>query len=171
MRAVLLLLLLLATVLAQVAVAPFFPLAGAVVELPVVVLLLLALFAGPRAVMLALPILVLFLGFSTNVEFEWLVLAYLPILPCAAWIQRQRAIPQTPYALVLGTTFVAGIWARGVFAVVTTASGASPEVGTVIVDILLPGAAFDAVVLSVAYGLCRWIGWPARSLELEQVGF
>ena len=170
MRAALLLLLLLATVLAQVAVAPFFPLAGAVVELPVVVLLLLAIFAGPRAVMIALPILVLFLGFSTNVEFEWLVLAYLPILPCAAWIQRQRAIPQTPYALVLGTTFVAGVWARGVFAAVTMASGASPD-AAVIVDILLPGAAFDAVVLSVIYGLCRWIGWPARSLELEQVGF
>ncbi len=171
MRALLLVLLVLVTVLAQVAVAPFFPVAGALVELPVVVLLLLAIFAGPYAVMIALPILVLFLGFSTNVEYEWLVIAYLPLLPGAAWIQRQRAIPQTPYLLLLVMVVAAGIWARGVLAGVAITSGASPTFGPVVADILLPGAAFDAGVLSLAYGLCRWIGWPTRSLDLEQAGF
>ncbi len=171
MRALLLVLLVLVTVLAQVAVAPFFPVAGALVELPVVVLLLLAIFAGPYAVMIALPILVLFLGFSTNVEYEWLVIAYLPLLPGAAWIQRQRAIPQTPYLLLLVMVVAAGIWARGVLAGAAMTSGASPTFGPVVADILLPGAAFDAGVLSLAYGLCRWIGWPTRSLDLEQAGF
>ena len=171
MRALLLVLLVLVTVLAQVAVAPFFPVAGALVELPVVVLLLLAIFAGPYAVMIALPILVLFLGFSTNLEYEWLVIAYLPLLPGAAWIQRQRAIPQTPYLLLLVMVVAAGIWARGVLAGAAMTSGASPAFGPVVADILLPGAAFDAVVLSLVYGLCRWIGWPTRSLDLEQAGF
>lgn len=171
MRALLLLLLVLATVLAQVAIAPFFPVVGAVVDLPVVLLLLLAIFAGPYAVMVALPILVVFLGFSTNVEFEWLVLAYLPLLPCAAWIQRQRLIPQSPYALVLVLAFATGIWARGVLAVVAITSGASPSFGALITDVLLAGAAFDAAVLSLGFVLCRWVGWPARSLDLEQAGF
>ena len=171
MRVLLTVVLLLATVLAQVAVAPLFPLLGAVVELPVVVLLLLAVFAGPYAVMIGLPILVLFLGFSTNVEFEWLVIAYLPLLPCAAWIQRQGAIPQTPYALVLVMVIAAGIWARAVFTAVAMTSGASLAAGPVITDILFTGALLDAVVVSVVYALCRWVGWPVRSLDLEQAGF
>ena len=170
MRVLLTVVLLLATVLAQVAVAPLFPLLGAVVELPVVVLLLLAVFAGPYAVMIGLPILVLFLGFSTNVEFEWLVIAYLPILPCAAWIQRQRAIPQTPYALVLVMVIAAGIWARAVFTAVAMTSGASLAASPVITDILFTGALLDAAVVSVVYALCRWVGWPVRSLDLEQAG-
>ena len=171
MRAPVLLLLALATAVAQVAIAPFFPLLGAVVELPVILLVVLAIFAGPRAVMIVLPILVLFLGFSTNVEFEWLIAAYLPILPCAAWIQRQRAIPQTPYVLALGMTLAAGIWARGVFAAVAMAAGASPDIGGAVADVLLPGAALDAVVLSLAYAVCRWVGWPVRSLDLQRADF
>ncbi len=171
MRVLLTVVLLLATVLAQVAIAPLFPLLGAVAELPVVVLLLLAVFAGPYAVMIGLPILVLFLGFSTNVEFEWLVVAYLPLLPCAAWIQRHRAIPQTPYALVLVMVVAAGIWARAVFSAVAVASGAGLTVGPVVTDILLTGAVLDAAVVSVVYALCRWVGWPVRSLDLEQAGF
>ncbi len=171
MRVLLTVVLLLATVLAQVAVAPLFPLLGAVVELPVVVLLLLAVFAGPYAVMIGLPILVLFLGFSTNVEFEWLVVAYLPLLPCAAWIQRHRAIPQTPYALVLVMVIAAGVWARAVFSAVAVTSGAGLAVGPVVTDILLTGAVLDAAVVTVVYALCRWVGWPVRSLDLEQAGF
>ena len=171
MRASLTVVLLLATVLAQVAVAPLFPLLGAVVELPVIVLLLLAIFAGPHAVMIGLPVLVLFLGFSTNVEFEWLVIAYLPLLPCAAWIQRHRAIPQTPYALVLVMVVAAGFWARAVFSAVAMASGGGLAIGPVVTDILLAGAVLDVAVVSVVYGLCRWVGWPVRSLDLEQAGF
>ena len=171
MRALLLVLLVLATVLAQVAIAPLLPLAAAFVQLPVVMLLLLAVFAGPHPVMIALPVLVLFLGFSTNVDFEWLVVAYLPILPCAAWIQRQRVIPQTPYTLVLLVTVAAGIWARAILAGAAMTSGASPAFGPIFSDILLPGTVLDAVVLSVVYGTCRWIGWPTRSLDLERAGF
>lgn len=171
MRAALLVLPILATVLAQVAIAPFFPLAGVVVELPVVVLLLLAIFAGPGAVMVGLPVLVLFLGFSTNVEYEWLVLAYLPLLPCAAWIQRQRAIPQTPYALALVMAVGAAVWTRLVFATVAITSGASPDLGSLVTDILLPGAAFDAALLSVGYFLCRQVRLPTHSLNLEEAEF
>ena len=50
-------------------------------------------------------------------------------------------------------------------------SGASPAFGPIFSDILLPGAVLDAVVLSVVYGTCRWIGWPTRSLDLERAGF
>ncbi|HCV00958.1 MAG TPA: hypothetical protein DGL25_07125, partial [Dehalococcoidia bacterium] len=71
MRAILLGLFVLVTVLAQVAIAPFFPFLGAVVNFPAVMLLLLAIFAGPYSVMYVFPVLVLFLGFSTNIDFEW----------------------------------------------------------------------------------------------------
>ena len=138
--------------------------------MPVVALLLLAAFAGPLAVMLALPVLVLFLGFTANVEFEWLVIAYLPLLPAAAWLQRQP-LPQTPYTLVLAVTVAAAVWARAVFAAVAVTSGASPDVGAIAAEVLIPGAVLDAAVLSAGYALCRWIGWPARSLELERAGF
>ena len=171
MRAALLVLLIVATVLAQVAIAPFFPLAGVVVELPVVVLLLLAIFAGPGAVMVGLPLLVLFLGFSTNVEYEWLVLAYLPLLPCTAWIQRQRAIPQTPYALALVMAVGAAVWTRLVFATVAITSGASPDLGSLVTGILLPGVAFDAALLSVGYILCRQVRLPTHSLNLDEAEF
>lgn len=171
MRAIFLWLLVLVTVLAQVAIAPFFPVLGTIVHFPVVMLLLLAIFAGPHAVMFAFPVLVLFLGFSTNVEFEWLALAYLPLLPCAAWIQGEHRIPQTPYALVLVMTVAAAVWIRGIFVLVAVGSGADATVGEVFVEILLPGVMLDGVILSLAYGLCRWIGWPTRSLELERVGF
>ncbi len=171
MRAALIALLVLATTLAQVVVAPLFPLQGMVVELPVVALLLLAVFAGPRAVMITLPLLVIAIGFSTNVEFEWLVLAYLPLLPCAAWIQRQALIPQTPYLLVLGMAFASGLWVRAVFSGVAMLSGASLSVDAIVFDALLPGALFDAVVASIAYALCRWIGWTTRSLDLERAVF
>jgi len=170
-RAALLILLILATAVAQVAVAPFFPVLDAVVQLPIVVLLLLAVFAGPYAVMTGLPVLVLFLGFATNLEFEWFVLAYLPLLPATAWIQRQLALPRTPYVLLLLIVIGAALWARAVFAVAAVTSGASPALGAVVLDILLPGAAFDAVVLSIGYVLCRWIGWPVRSLELQEVEY
>ncbi len=170
-RAALLLLLILATAVAQVAVAPFFPILGAVVELPIVVLLLLAVFAGPYAVMAGLPVLVLFLGFATNLEYEWFVLAYLPILPATAFIQRQFALPRTPYALLLLIAIGAAVWARAVFALAAVASGATPALGAVVVDILLPGAVFDAIVLSIAYALGRWLGWPVRSLELREAEY
>ena len=65
----------------------------------------------------------------------------------------------------------AGIWARAVFSVVAVTSGASLAVGPVVTDILLAGAVLDAAVVSVVYALCRWVGWPVRSLDLEQEGF
>ncbi len=167
MRALLIAPLVLATVLAQVAIAPFFPFQGAVAELPVALLTLLALFAGPYAVMVVFPILVLFLGFSTNAGFEWLTLAYLPLLPGAAWIQRQRAIPQTPYTLALFIAVAAGVWARGTLAGAATVSGANPDPGAIVLETLLPGAAFDAMLISVGYFLCRQLGWPTRSLDLR----
>ncbi len=163
-------LLLPATVLAQVSVAPLFPVAGAVVELPVILLLLLAIFAGPLPVMIGLPVLVLLLGFAANVEFEWLVVAYLPLLPATAWLQRRRAIPQIPYLLILVAAILAGVWARAVFAAVAMASGASPDFAALLTDVLVPGVALDAAVLSAAWLACRSLGWEARSLNLERAG-
>ena len=157
--------------LAQVAIAPLFPLQGAVAEFPVVVLLLLAMFAGPYAVMAALPVLALMLGFSTNIGFEWLTLAYLPLAPCAAWIQRQRAIPQTPYALALVMAVAAGVWARGTLAGVAMVEGASPGFGTLALEVILAGAVFDAALISVGYFLGRRLGWSVRSLDLRTAEF
>ena len=169
MRAPLLALLLLMAVLAQVAVAPLFPVAGAVVELPVVLLLLLAVFAGPLAVMIGLPALVLLLGFAANVGFEWLIAAYLPLLPAAAWLQ--RAMLRTPYLLILATAILGGVWARAVFATVAMTSGASPDFAALLTAVLIPGVALDVAVLSVAWLACRSLGWEARSLDLERAGF
>ena len=69
-RAALIAFALLLTALAQVTVAPLFPVSGAVVELPLIVLLLLAVFVGPTAVMFGLPVLALCLSFAANIELS-----------------------------------------------------------------------------------------------------
>ena len=171
MRAALIAFALLLTALAQVTVAPLFPVSGAVVELPLIVLLLLAVFVGPTAVMFGLPVLALCLSFAANIEFEWLLLASLPILPIASWLERPWALLLNRYMQTLSIALAVGIWARALLATVAMASGADLAIALVVTDVILPGMLLDGALLSFAYLACRSVGWEARSMELQRAGF
>ena len=171
MRAAIIAVILLFTALAQVTVAPLFPVSGAVVELPIIALLLIAVFVGPTVVMYGLPVLALFVSFAANLEFAWLVIAYLPLLPAAGWLARQHALPLGRYPQTLALAVAAGVWARSLLAVVAMVSGADPAVIFLVTDVILPGILLDAALLSFAYLACRSVGWEARSMELQRIGF
>lgn len=170
-RAALVALLVVATVAAQAAVAPLFPLSGAVVDLPLVLLALLAAFAGPLAAMAALPALALFAGFALNTGPEWLIAAWLPLLPAAAWLQRLGGSAARPSAVpLLATTVAAGVWARALLAGVAVSAGAAPSPVALLTDLLLPGMLLDGAAFALAWLACRALGRETRSLEPDRWG-
>ena len=169
-RAALVALLVVATVAAQAAVAPLFPLSGAVVDLPLVLLALLAAFAGPLAAMAALPALALFAGFALNTGPEWLIAAWLPLLPAAAWLQRLSGGARPSALPLLATTVAAGLWARALLAGVAVSAGAAPSPVALLTDLLLPGMLLDGAAFAVAWLACRALGRETRSLEPDRWG-
>ena len=169
-RAALVAPLVVAAVAAQAAVAPLFPLSGAVVDLPLVLLALLAAFAGPLAAMAALPALALFAGFALNTGPEWLIAAWLPLLPAAAWLQRLRGGARPSAIPLLATVAATGLWARALLTGVAVSAGAAPSPVALLTDLLLPGVLLDGAAFAVAWLACRALGREARSLEPERRG-
>ncbi len=152
--------------LAQVTVAPLFTIRGAVPELGLLLLLLLALFAGPGSVMAGLPALALFQGFASDRAPGLLVIAYLPLLPFAAALEDWR-VPLWEYPRAAIALVVAGFWLRGVLAFGAIAQGADPSFGALVLDVLIPGAFLDLALLTVAYVPLRFIGWGGQRLSLQ----
>lgn len=156
---------------ASAAVAPLFPLADAVVDAPLVALALLAGFAGPLAVMAALPALALLAGFALNTGPEWLIAAWTPLAPAAAWLQR-RAGGGRPSALaLLAATLATGLWARALLAGVAVSAGAEPAPSALLAQLLAPGMALDGAAFAIGWFACRALGRELRSLEPGEAGF
>lgn len=162
--------LLLTTALAQVTIAPLFPIAGAIPELPLLVLTLLAIFAGPNAVMLGMPTLAILYGFASDRSPALLVVAYLPLLPFAAALEGWR-IPLWEYPRLAIAILISGLWIRGVLSFAAVAQGAHLAVGPLIFDVLAPGAFLDLALLTVAYAPLRLIGWGGHQLSLQRSGY
>ena len=171
MKGLLIAVVLLLAALAQVAVAPLFPLGSTSADFALIALLLVAIYGGPFAAMAGLPPLVLFLGFSSDVEFEWLLLSYLPILPVAYWLETRSTVPLSPYAQTLLTGVLVGAWARALLAAVAMTAGAHVAIGTLITAIVLPGMLLDASFLTLAYFAGRLVGWRVRPMTLQRAGF
>ena len=104
-------LLVVVTALAQVAVAPLFPVSAAVPDYALVVLVILTVFAGPTTVMLAIPLMAICLGFASDRSPGLLLMAYLPLLPLALYAEDSR-LPLNRYAQMVVAGVAAGIWAR-----------------------------------------------------------
>jgi hypothetical protein len=163
-------LLVLLAVLGQVTVASLFPIAGAVADFPLVTLLLLSVFAGPRPVLIALPIAAVMLGFASDRAPGLLLLAYLP-LPPLAYLLDESPLPLNHYGRTALTCLGVGLWLRLVLALGAVAQGADMAVGVLVRDVMLPGAFLDLALLSVAYIPCRFIGWSGRGMTLQRSGW
>ena len=171
MRTALVALVVLLAAAARAGVAPLFPLADAVVDAPLVALALLAAFGGPLAAMAALPALALLTGFAANTGPEWLIAAWLPLAPAAAWLQR-RAGGGRPSALpLLAATLATGLWARALLAGVAVSAGAEPAPADLLARLLAPGMALDGAAFAIGWFACRALGRETRSLEPREAGF
>ena len=158
------------TAIAQVTVAPLFPIAGAVPDLPLVALLVLTVYSGPTSVMVGLPFVAICTGFASDRAPGLLVLGYLPLLPLAVGIEGWRAPLGQFVRLVLVVT-ATGLWLRGVLALSSVAQGADPALSALIRDVLIPGAFLDIALLMVAYLPFRLIGWSGQSRTLQRGGY
>jgi hypothetical protein len=170
MKAVAIGLLVLLGVLGQVTVASLFPISGGEADLPLITLLLLSVFAGPRAVLIALPIAAIMLGFVSDRAPGLLLLAYLPLPPLALFLD-ESPLPLNHYARTALTCFGIGVWLRLVLALGAVAQGADMAAGALIRDVMLPGAFLDLALLTVAYIACRFIGWTGRGMTLQRSGW
>jgi hypothetical protein len=156
--------------LAQVTVAPLFPLEGAVVDLGLVALLGVALAAGPRPAMVALPVLAICLGFAGTHSPGLVLLLYLPLLPLA-FLLEQAPVPLGNY-LRLGIAMVAtGLWSRAVVSGVAFTQGADVPPVDLVVDVLIPGLIFDVVFFTLLYVPLRLLGRSGRSMTLRRTGW
>lgn len=167
MRAPLVLALVVMAGVAQVTVASLFPLRGAVVEFGLLTVMLVALTAGPRAGMVAAPFAALAVGFASNRAPALLILAYLPLLPVAAFIEEAR-LPFARYLQLLATMVLCGIWARGVLTVGPIAQGADLPILALFRDLLIPGIVLDFLAFTAIYVPMRMIGRGADSFTLAR---
>ncbi len=157
-------------VMAQVTVAPLFPLDAAVADLGLLVIVFTALLAGPKATMWTVPLIALFLGFSTSRAPGLLLLAYLPFLPLAYGLG-ETGMPLNRYLRTLLAALATGLWARGLLGTAAFVQGAQFAPGDLIGAILLPGLVLDALLVTLLYIPCRLAGRTGRSLSLRRTGW
>jgi hypothetical protein len=152
---------------AQVTVGSLFPLRGAVVDFGLLTVVLLALTAGPRAAMLAVPFCALTVGFASDRSPGLLVLAYLPVLPLGVMVEEAR-LPLPRYLQLCGLVVLCGAWARAVLAGSAMLQGADVAAMTVVRDLLAPGLVLDLFAFTAMYLPIRMIGRGADTFTLRQ---
>jgi hypothetical protein len=156
--------------IAQVTIAPLFPLDAAVADFGLAGIALILLVAGPRAAMAAVPLIALLLSFSTNHSPGLLILCYLPLLPLRVFLSEAQ-LPLTRYLHTLLAVAATGLWARGLLASVAFVQGAAFMPGDLIGAILMPGLVLDMLILTLLYIPCRLAGVTGRSLSLRRTGW
>ena len=154
----------------QVTAAPLFPIGAAVPDLVLVGLTLLALFRGPRTALWAVPVAAVVLGLASNRAPGLLLIAYIPLLPLANYLENAGA-PLSRYVqtgIAFGCT---SVWARSILVMGAVIQGGQLEPGVIVFSLLLPGVFFDLALLSLAYLGFRLLGWEPRSTSLQRAGF
>jgi hypothetical protein len=162
MKPLALLVALIVLAVAQVTVAPLFPVASAQADLLLVALALLTVFAGRHAAMVSVPLMAIFLGFASDRSIGILILAFLPFPLLAFWLA-EGGPPMTRFMQTLLAVVATGTWARTLLAMSAVAGGASLEVGALLVQYVIPGAFIDGLLLALCY-------LPLRLLRLEPRG-
>jgi hypothetical protein len=170
MRTVWLAILFVTVTVAEVTVAPLFPIRGASPDFALVTLMALAVFSSPRTVMVALPVLSVMLGFSTDRAPGLLLLGYLPLLPLAAYLNG-GPLPLNRYAQVLAAGAATGLWSRGLLAFGSIAQGADLQMSALLGDVLIPGFLLDVGLITIVYFPFRLVGWSPRQMTLQRGGF
>jgi hypothetical protein len=153
--------------IAQVTVAPLFPVAGSVPELVLLGLVLLAAFISPTPVMVVTPLVAVALAFLSDRSPGILLLAYLPLLPLGFALE-ESSVPLNHYVRTLAMMVVTGVWLRTLLAVGAMAGGATPAFSLLVSDVLVPGLLLDAVLLTVVYIPIRLAGRSGRGMTLQR---
>ena len=156
--------------LAQVTVAPLFPLSGAVADLCLIVLVGVALAAGPRPAMLALPVLAVSLGFVTDLGPGLALLLYLPLLPLA-FLLESAPMPLGSYLRLGIATVATGLWSRMIVVAVAFGEGADVPLSDLVLQVLVPGFVFDVILFTLLYIFARVVGLSGRSMSLRRTGW
>lgn len=170
MKAALVLSLTLLVAVAQVSVAPLFPVRAATFDFALASLALLMVFAGPRAAMAALPLTAIFLGFVTGRSPALLLAGYLPLIPMAAFVADLN-VPIGRYAQLIGTGAMTGLFVRVLLGLAAVAHGAAFPLGVVVFQLLLPGLFLDIGLLTILYFPFRFVGWEPQRMSLRRGGF
>jgi len=145
--------------MAQVTVAPLFPVGNASFDFVLISLGAVMAFAGARSLLAGMPFAAICLAFAADRAPGLMVLAYLPMLPAALWLA-DSGPPMTRWMQVFLATLVTGIFSRVLLALGAISGGAEPAIGTLLLGIVIPGMFLDLALLSLAY-------FPARLLGLE----
>ena len=156
--------------LAQVTIAPLFPLDAAVADVGLLALVLLSLLAGPKSAMVGLPLLALLTGFTSDRSPGLLILCYLPYLP-VAYAFSQAQVPLPRFARIAVAALATGAWARALLGIVTFLQGAPFAPGELFAAIIIPGLALDALLVALLYVPCRLAGRTGGSLSLRRTGW
>ena len=156
--------------MAQVTVAPLFPVAGAVPEFVLLTLALLVAFNSPRPVMIGTPIAALAYGFLSDRAPALLLLGYLPLLPLGYLLEESR-VPVNHYLRTVAMMVITGLWLRTLLALGAMTAGADAAFGILIADVLVPGIFLDLALLTVVYIPLRLIGWTGQGMTLERTGY
>jgi hypothetical protein len=152
---------------AQVTVAPLFPVGGAVPELVLLSLCLVAVFGGPVPVMVLTPLAALMHGMLADRDAGLLLLAYLPVLPLGALLE-DGPLPLGHAARAYATVAAAGVLARVMLAAGAMLGGAPALFGGLVMDVVLPGLLLDLVVLTLFYVPLRVAGLSGTGFRLQR---
>ncbi|PFG75244.1 hypothetical protein [Tepidiforma thermophila] len=151
----------------QVTVAPLFPVDGAVPELVLLSLCLVAAFSGPVPVMVLTPLAAVMHGMLADRDAGLLLIAYLPVLPLGALLE-DGPLPLGHAARTYLVLAGAGVLARSVLAIGAMLGGAPALFGPLLVDVLLPGLFLDVLLLTICYLPLRLAGLEGGSFRLQR---
>jgi hypothetical protein len=156
--------------LAQVTVAPLFPIQGALFDFVLVTLITVAVWAGPRAAMVSLPFAAIFLGFVSDRAPGLLILAYLPLLPLA-FVVAEANLPLSRFVQTVLVGAGVGIWARLVLSLGAFVGGAEFTLSGLLFLVLVPGVFLDILLVTFVYLPFRLSGMHARPMTLHRSTF
>jgi cell shape-determining protein MreD len=153
--------------IAQVTVAPLFPVSAAVPEFVLLALVIVAAFGNPRRAMVCVPVAAIAYGFLSDRSPALLLLAYLPLLPLGLYLEEAR-VPLNHYARTLVAALATGLWIRALLMLGTVVGGADATLGAAVGQVLVPGLFLDFALLSVVYVPLRLIGWSGQGMSLQR---
>jgi len=156
--------------LAQVTVAPLFPIEGAVFDFMLVTLLTITVWAGPRAAMVSLPFAAIFLGFAGDRSPGLLIIAYLPLVPLA-FVVAEANFPLNRFLQSIVVGVGAGMWARLALSAGAFIGGADVTLSALLFLVLVPGLFLDILLMTFAYMPFRLAGMTARPMTLQRSTF
>lgn len=154
----------------QVAATPFFTVAGATAELGVAAILVALLVGGPRQAMLMTPAIALSVAFAGSRSPGLLLIGYTAVLPVGLALERYD-LPPAPYLRFLATALLGGAWLRTVLALGAFAGGAAFAPLVLLRDVVTPGLAFDAALLTLLYVPLRLMGRAQLRFAVERRGW